>query len=730
MLDLPPAEFQSKLLDKLWRDKRLRSSVLLQKMHKSTLLMRSRVNLVTERELREHLTGNPSDWPAYLVLANLFYQTPQSHVPWTVLRCADCLTGRPNSLVHALADQALAKYLADFPFLRDVPSLYKSLDIDPSPKPDYKNLDALTEEELDARIHTLQVQRQYKVLLDTAGYLAETRTSFFLVAICALFADLKEYNAALKILLLLTLKEPVDFRTLLLWGRISLNLASPNRGYWPAKLATLAAPGFVGCWINLGGVCFASRTDHAESKFAMTRAFELDPENISVRVNLANVLAAEGNATGAAELVLSAEDLFSPGKIYALSVPLLYAQYSDRYGPAQLTELHRRYGEWIVADTEPWPRAAPPRGTGGRTRVALISPDLVAHPVAYYIEPLLRYIDRSRIELHVFFTLGRSDSVTSQLKELAEHWHDAANLTDDQLCYALDMRAIHIAIDCSGHTAANRLKVFARKPVPVQVSYCGYPYSSGLPQIDYRFVDAHTPDDNRYWSEKPWLVNPSAQCYQPLVQRQHLVDSEIFSVRQTPALSNGYVTYGISTNLAKVNQSVLETFAAILTRQPKSRLIIEASGFSDPHIQAEFARRFRDAGVKGARLDLLPRDSARQYLIYNEMDICLDPFPYCGGTSSLDLLWMGVPMVTKRGIAGMSTTGETLLSHLDRREWVAIDEADYIEKALALSQSVNELNMIRMAQRPRMQGSFLMNGPAFGRGFSDAFEKMRAEHSL
>jgi len=218
--------------------------------------------------------------------------------------------------------------------------------------------------------------------------------------------------------------------------------------------------------------------------------------------------------------------------------------------------------------------------------------------------------------------------------------------------------------------------------------------------------------------------------YQPLVQRQHLLDSEQFSVKPTPALRNGYITYGISTNLAKVNPAVLATFAAVLAREPTSRLMIEAAGFSDPDLRAEFARRFEVAGVEAVRLDLRPRDPARQYLIYNEIDICLDPFPYCGGTSSLDLLWMGVPMVSKRGVAGMSLAGEYHLRHLDRREWIAIDEADYVEKALALSQSVDQLNGIRMAQRSRMQGSFLMNGPALGRGFSDAFERLRAEHSL
>jgi len=463
----------------------------------------------------------------------------------------------------------------------------------------------------------------------------------------------------------------------------------------------------------------------------MAQAFELNPEHVSVRLNLANVLAAEGNASGAVDIVLGTDDLFSPSKIHVLSAALLYEQYSERCDYARLTTLHQRYGEITSAGVQPWPRTAPPRGTGGRTRVALITPDLVAHPVSYYIEPFFKHIDRSRIELHVFFTLGRSDVVTRQLKELVEHWHEAANLSDDQICSTLDSLGVHIAIDCSGHTALNRLKVFMRKPVPVQASYLGYPYTAGLPQIEYRFVDATPPgDDDCYWLEKRCLVDPTTVCYQPLVQRQHLVESAQFAVQPTPALRNGYITYGISTNLAKVNPAVMGVFAAILSRQPTSRLMIESAGFSDPDIRAGFVRQFELAGAKASQLDFRPRDPARQYVIYNDVDICLDPFPYCGGTSTLDLLWMGVPMITKRGVAGMSLAGEFHLRHLDRGEWVAKDESEYVEKALALSQSVDELNAIRMAQRSRMQGSLLMDGPALGRGFSDAFERLRAEHSL
>jgi len=350
-------------------------------------------------------------------------------------------------------------------------------------------------------------------------------------------------------------------------------------------------------------------------------------------------------------------------------------------------------------------------------RIGYVSADFYDHPSALFLLPLFRHHDRQRFELFCYSESERSHEVTGQMRRAVDHWRGTEGLTDAAAAEMVRKDQIDILVDLKLHTSGNRLLVFARKPAPVQVSWLGYPGSTGLRTIDYRITDPYLePRDfsrNEEW-ERVVHLPETFWCYDPL-------EREI-AVNAPPCVENGFVTFGCLNSFCKVNEQVLRLWARILKTVDRSRLIILCPEGSNRQSVMEL---FQSEGIHSDRIELAARRPRRQYLqLYHRIDVGLDTFPYNGHTTSLDSFWMGVPVVTLAGKTLVGRGGLSQLSNLGLTELIAQTPQQYVEIADHLAKDLNRLVEIRGTLRSRMESSPLMDAPRFARNMEAAYREM------
>jgi len=354
-----------------------------------------------------------------------------------------------------------------------------------------------------------------------------------------------------------------------------------------------------------------------------------------------------------------------------------------------------------------------------RLRIGYVSPDFRMHPVGFFINPLLGLHDRSRFEIYCYSDVPSPDAYTQRLRSYANVWRETLGLTDEQLAAVIRADGIDILVDLTMHMAGSRLLTFARKPAPVQVSYLAYCSTTGLDTIDYRLSDPYLdppspPDiDESIYSEKTVRLR-SYWCY--------VAVADAPPVGSLPALASGSVTFGSLNNFSKVTPRVLDTWVEILRRTPGSRLILHSdAGTHRKHAWA----RMQSQGVDPARLEFVGFQPLVNYLnTYNRIDIALDPFPYTGGTTSCDALWMGVPLVTLTGKTAVSRGGYSILSNIGIPELVTTSQDQYVHLATDLAANLPRLAAFRSNLRQQMRTSQLCNAPQFARDVEAAYREM------
>ena len=354
-----------------------------------------------------------------------------------------------------------------------------------------------------------------------------------------------------------------------------------------------------------------------------------------------------------------------------------------------------------------------------RLRVGYVSPDFSTHSCAYFSEPVLSAHDRSRVAVICYPTSDRHDRMTGRFQALADGWRPLTGLTDDEAAAAIRQDRIDILVDMAGHTGNNRLLVFARKPAPIQATWLGYPDTTGLTAIDYRFTDAiaDPPGAADHWaSERLIRLDGGFLVFRPVID---------LPIAATPpsAAGGGCVTFGSFNNLSKTTTEVTRAWAEILKRVPGSRLVIKSKALGDPPTNARYRQMFISHGVAPERVDLLARiDAVEGHLrAYDRIDIGLDPFPYNGTTTTCEALWMGVPVVSLRGTHHVARVGASLLTHCGLDELVAESEADYIAKASALAGDPPRLLALRQGMRDRLTASSLTDAAGFARKVETAY---------
>ena len=303
----------------------------------------------------------------------------------------------------------------------------------------------------------------------------------------------------------------------------------------------------------------------------------------------------------------------------------------------------------------------------------------------------------------------------------ADHWLVTVGLSDDDLAERIRTDGIDILVDLAGHTAKNRLGVFARKPAPVQVTWLGYPNTTGLKAIDYRLVDAVTDpvgQADAWASESLVRLEGGFLCYAG--------SKDAPEPTMPPCLTTGTVTFGSFNNPAKLSEATLDTWARLLARLPQARLLLKGNPFADAATRALFLSRLSERGVAAERVELvawLPSE-ATHLALYNRVDVALDPFPYNGTTTTCEALWMGVPVVTLRGDRHAGRVGASLLTQVGLTDWIAGSVEEYLQIAATLAGNPQHLNDLRRTLRPRLAASPLCDGRAFARKIEATYRTM------
>jgi predicted O-linked N-acetylglucosamine transferase (SPINDLY family) len=400
---------------------------------------------------------------------------------------------------------------------------------------------------------------------------------------------------------------------------------------------------------------------------------------------------------------------------------LLALNYDFSVAPDQLFAEARAFGERVGCEVVPYGEHGNELDLTRPLRIGLVSGDFGQHPVGYFLASVLESLDPGKLELHAYETLERHGEINARLRRAISHWHDAApdKLDDEVLARQIQADGIDILFDLAGHTGHNRLPMFARKPAPIQVTWLGYFATTGLGSMDYILADPWVlpAEEASRFTETPWRLPDAYYCFTPPA-----VD---IGVSDLPALTNGHVTFGCFNNPTKLNDRVFACWARLLNAIPNSRLFLKYRGYEDDAMRDRVIGKMNAVGISAERIRFEGSSPHADYLAtYGQVDLALDPFPFPGGTTSVEGLWMGVPVLTLKGDRFISHQGETILQNVGLPEWIAADEDEYVAKAVAFASDLPPLAALRARLRPQLLASPLCDAPRFARNLEEALRGM------
>ena len=451
------------------------------------------------------------------------------------------------------------------------------------------------------------------------------------------------------------------------------------------------------------------------------RSLKSNPSYIDAHSNLGSVLGDLGQLQDAAECYRRALEL-DPNFTIAHSNMLFTHNYLAEQSSLELLAEARRFGEVVALKATPYITWSNPRDPARCLRIGIVSADLRQHPVGYFAEntlTTLACLAAGRLELIAYSNHHESDATTQRIKASCYRWHDVYGIPDERLAQLIHEDGIDILIDLSGHTCDNRLPVFAWKPAPIQVSWLGYFATTGVAAIDYLIADPWTlpESEESSFSETIWRLPETRLCFTP--------PAILLNVNPPPVLANEHITFGCFNNLTKMNERVVALWAQILAAVPNSRLYLKARALGEAAIQQSVMKRFAEHGIDPKRLTLETYVPRANYLeAYNQIDIALDPFPYTGGTTTVEALWMGVPVLTLAGRQFLARQGVGLLMNAGLPEWVATDQDDYLSRAVAHAGDLQSLASLRARLRQQVLASPIFDASRFARHFEAALRGM------
>jgi predicted O-linked N-acetylglucosamine transferase (SPINDLY family) len=452
------------------------------------------------------------------------------------------------------------------------------------------------------------------------------------------------------------------------------------------------------------------------------KAIALKPDFSSAYNNMANLLKDQGRLAESLACYYKSLELKPVNAPGTHSNILLMIQYTEPIDPDMIFRQHQRWAKIYVAPLKTLiPVHTNDKSPERRLKIGYVSPDFRTHSVSYFIEPIIESHDREHFEIFCYSNLDRPDNKTIEFKNLADHWRDICRMPDDEAAQLIQKDGIDILVDLSGHTGNNRITLFARKPAPVQITYIGYPNTTGLDTIDYRMTDAWTDPPGRtdhLHTEKIIRLPRGFLCYKP--------PEESPDVRTLPASVSGFITYGCFNNRSKISDRTIGVWSEILHLIPGSRLILKATAFHDEPTKNYVLELFEKSGIAAARVDVygdIP-SKAGHLDLYNSIDIGLDTFPYNGTTTTCEALWMGVPVIALKGDIHISRVSYSILSNIGLAELVAESTDEYIMKAVNLAGDIERLNTLRRNLRSMMKNSCFMDKDNFTRTLEQEYRSM------
>ena len=482
------------------------------------------------------------------------------------------------------------------------------------------------------------------------------------------------------------------------------------------RQAIVLKPDFAEAHNNLG-VTLKAQGKLNEAEVSCRQAIKLKPDYAKAYNHLGVILQKLGRLNEAEASYRQAMKL-KPDYAEAHS-NLLFLYSGFMYESSHYLKKAREYGQQIaksvVSKYSTWLCV----GNTKILRVGMVSGDLKNHPVGYFLEEFLNQLDEFDFELYAYTTQSNEDDLTLRIKPGFTRWKSLVGISDVDAADHIYNDGIHILIDLSGHTAQNRLPIFAWKPAPVQISWLGYFASTGVAEIDYILGDPYvTPtEEANHFSEKIWQLPESYICF-----TEPEVDIDVVSL---PALDKKKVTFGCFNKIARITDPVVRVWSEILHAVPTAVLFLKDKNFEVESIRESFYDRFKVNGIQKDRLILEGQSPRSKYLAaYNRVDIALSPFPYGGGTTSAEGLWMGVPVITMQGNHFLSHLGESIANNTGLSDWIAVDEEDYVAKAIAFSTDLEGLEKLRSRLRAQVLSRPLFDAERFANHFKNALRGM------
>jgi protein O-GlcNAc transferase len=474
------------------------------------------------------------------------------------------------------------------------------------------------------------------------------------------------------------------------------------------------APDFHRSHYNLGCVL------HQQGRFSLAeqslrRALVLSPSDVGTHYNLGLVMQALGRPVDAGNCFRRVLDMvpdFPDVHTHLLFLMHTQAEYlpadclaeARQFGRLQQRKVSAPYVDWLC-DQHP-----------ARLRVGLVSGDFNTHAVGFFLEGWLGQIDPARIDLIAYAASPHSDGLTTRIKPHFSAWKSLVGLSDEAAAGLIHADGLHILVDLSGHTRHNRLPVFAWRAAPIQMSWLGYFATTGMAEIDYVLADPFVAPEaeSAYFVEQLWPLPESYLCFS--------VPDFALEVAPLPALSTGHVTFGCFNSLTKMTDEVVGIWAAILNAVPGAILFLKTYLLDDAGIHVDTVQRFARHGIDTQRLRLEGSTTRAGLLAaYQQVDMALDPFPYPGGTTSLESLWMGVPVLTLQGNCFLSRIGTSIARNAGLEDWIAVDTGDYVARAVTFASRPAQLASLRANLREQVTASPLFAATRFARHLEAAW---------
>jgi protein O-GlcNAc transferase len=440
------------------------------------------------------------------------------------------------------------------------------------------------------------------------------------------------------------------------------------------------------------------------------KMLQINPSDVLAYYILGNTFMTQGLQDEAEKCFKRAIQI-KPDDLKLCQAFLVFLSYYPEYNAQTIFSEHLKFAKHFE---EPLHGKISPhsndRTVNRSLKIGYVSPDFKRHAVASFIEPVLMQHNRDFFEIFCYSDVSSPDHVTKRIREYSNQWRNIAGLSDEKAAELIREDRIDILIDLAGHTGGvNRILLFARKPAPIQISWIGYLATTGLSTMDYRIADMYSDPigmTEQFYTEKLIRLPESFLCYLP--------DRASPEVGPLRALSTGYITFGSFNNFVKVNRELIILWSRILKAVPTSRLVMKTDSFCDKTIRAYAVDRFRQRGIPAERIVLLSPDPSPKHLeSYNLIDIGLDTFPFNGGATTCEAMWMGVPVITIAGTAYHSRVGVSLLSNGGLPDLVARTSEEYISIAVSLANDLKKLQILREHLRDMMRYSPLCDAKKF-----------------